>query len=93
MCCIYIILLCLCPLCIDVMVISSAYVVSFTGACGVRVSYVYMLKSVGDWTPPYGTPVLNWRCVDVFSGGGVCFAAFNVVCDEFDNGVWDVCLV
>ena len=81
-------------LCIDVMVISSAYVVSFTGACGVRVSYVYMLKSVGDWTPPYGTPVLNWRCVDVFfSGGGVCFAAFNVVCDEFDNGVWDVCLV
>ena len=21
---------------------------------------------------------------------GVCFAAFDVVCDEFDNGVWDM---
>ena len=25
--------------------------------------------------------------------GCVCFAAFDVVCDVFDNGVWDVCLV
>ena len=33
-------------LCVDVMVMSSAYVVSFTGACGVGVSDVYMLKSV-----------------------------------------------
>ena len=41
---------------------------------------MYMLKSMGDSTPPCGTPVLNWRCVDV-------------VCDVFDNGVWDVCLV
>ena len=24
---------------------------------------------------------------------GVCFAAFDAVCDVFDNGVWDVCLV
>ena len=24
---------------------------------------------------------------------GVCFTAFDVVCDVFDNGVWDVCLV
>ena len=47
------------------MVMSSAYVVSFTGACGVGVSDVYMLKSVGDSTPPCGTPFLNWRCVDV----------------------------
>ena len=23
-----------------------------------------MLKSVGDITPPCGTPFLNWRCVD-----------------------------
>ena len=38
---------------------------SFTGACGVGVSDVYMLKSVGDSTPPCGTPLLNWRCVDV----------------------------
>ena len=52
-------------LCVDVMVMSSAYVVSFTGACGVGVSDVYMLKSVGDRTPPCGTPFLNWRCDDV----------------------------
>ena len=26
---------------------------------------MYMLKSVGDRTPPCGTPFLNWRCVDV----------------------------
>ena len=26
---------------------------------------MYMLKSVGDRTPPCGTPYLNWRCVDV----------------------------
>ena len=38
---------------------------SFPGACGVGVSDMYMLKSVGDRTPPCGTPVLNWRCVDV----------------------------
>ena len=43
-------------LCVDVMVMSSAYVVSFTGACGVGVSDVYMLKSVVD-----RTPILNRR--------------------------------
>ena len=48
-----------------VMVMLSAYVVSFTGACGVEVSDVYMLKSVDDSTLPCGTPFLNWRCVDV----------------------------
>ena len=37
---------------VDVMVMSSASVVSFAGACGVGVSDVYMLKSVGDRTPP-----------------------------------------
>ena len=52
-------------LCVDVMVMSSAYVVSFTGACGVGVSTVYMLKNVGDRMPPCGTSFLNWRCVDV----------------------------
>ena len=31
-------------LCIDVMVMSSAYVVRYTGACRVGVSDVYMLK-------------------------------------------------
>ena len=50
---------------VDVMVMSSAYVVSFTGACLVGVSDVFILKSVGDRTPPCGTPVLNWRYVDV----------------------------
>ena len=45
---------------------------------------MYMLKSVGDRTPPCGTPFLI--C-------GVCFAAIDVVCDVFDNSVWDVCLV
>ena len=39
--------------------------VSFTGVCGVGVSDVYMLKSVGDSTPPCGTPFLNWHCIDV----------------------------
>ena len=53
---------------------------SFTDDCGVGVSDVYMLKSVGDMMPPCGTPFLNWRCVDV-------------VCNEFDNVVWDVSLV
>ena len=53
-------------LCVDVMVMSSAYVVGFTGACGVGVSDVYMLKIVGDSTQPSGTPFLKWRCVDVF---------------------------
>ena len=39
---------------------SSAYVVSFTGTCGVEVSDVYMLYSGGDRTPPpCGKPVLN----------------------------------
>ena len=37
----------------------------FTGACDVGVSDVYMLKGVGDRTPPCRTPFLNWRCVDV----------------------------
>ena len=36
---------------------------SFTGACGVGVSDVYTLKSVGDRTPPCGTPFLNLPCV------------------------------
>ena len=39
-------------------------VVYGVGVC-VAVSDVYMLISVGDRTPPCGTPVLNWRCVYV----------------------------
>ena len=52
-------------LCVDGMVMSSAYVVTFTGACAIGVSDVYMLKSMGDSTPSCETPFLNWRCVDV----------------------------
>ena len=26
---------------------------------------MYMFKSVGDSTPPCGTPIMNWRCIDV----------------------------
>ena len=44
---------------LDVIVMSYAYVVSFTGACSVGVSDVYMLMSVGTSTPPCGTPFLN----------------------------------
>ena len=46
-------------------------VVSFTAACGVGVSDVYMLRIyiyiyvVGDRAPPCGTPFLNWRSVYV----------------------------
>ena len=39
--------------------------VSFTGAYGVGVSDVYMLKSVCDNMPPCGTPFFNCHCVDV----------------------------
>ena len=49
----------------SLMLLWSAYVVSFTGACGIGVSDVYMLKSVCDSTPPCGTLFLNWCCVDV----------------------------
>ena len=47
------------------MVMSSAYVGSFTGVCCVGVSGMYKLNSVGDRTLPCGTPILNWRCVDI----------------------------
>ena len=50
---------------VDVMVMSSAYVVSFTGACDVGVSDVYMMKSVGNSMPPCGTQFWIWRCVYV----------------------------
>ena len=44
--------------CVDVMVMSSASVVSFTGACGVgSIICVYVEEC--------GTPSVNWRCVDV----------------------------
>ena len=48
--------------CVVVMVMSSVYVLSFTGACGVGMSDVYILKRVDDRTPPCGILLLNWRC-------------------------------
>ena len=40
-----------------------------------------------------GTQFMNWLCCCFVSECGVCFAAIDVVCDVFDNGVWEVCLV
>ena len=48
-------------LCVDVMMMSSVLLVPVV----LGVSDVYMLKSVGDSTPPCGTPFLNWCCVYV----------------------------
>ena len=45
---------------------------------------MYMLNNVGNRTLLCGTSVLNWHCVDVLF--------LNGVCDEFENGVWDICL-
>ena len=48
-------------MCGAVIVMSSAYVVSCTESGGRGMSEVYMLKSMGERTPPCGTPDLNWR--------------------------------
>ena len=51
------------PVCIDVMVLSSACEVSCNGAGGCGMSdvhiYIYMLESVVERTQPWGTPVMN----------------------------------
>lgn len=47
------------------MVISSAYIVRVTPGGGNGMSEVYMLKSIGESTPPCGTPDLNMRCLDL----------------------------
>ena len=44
---------------------SSAYVMVLTLGGGVGKSDMYMLKRVGDSTPPCGTPVLVLRSVDL----------------------------
>ena len=43
-------------LCVDVVCVCHEFFV---------VSDVYMLNNVGHRTPPCGTPVMNWRYVDV----------------------------
>ena len=50
--------------CGSVIVMSSAYVVSCTESGGRGMSKVYMLKSMGERTPPCRTPYLNWRFVN-----------------------------
>ena len=45
---------------------------SLTGARGCGISEVYMLNSMGERTPPCGTPHLNWHCVDVVFLNVVC---------------------
>ena len=40
-----------------------------------------MLKSMGERTPPCGTPDLNCRFVDVVPECCVCHASLDVVCD------------
>ena len=45
--------------CVDV-IAASCY-----GACGCSMPDVYVLKGVCERTQPWGTPVLNWRCIDV----------------------------
>ena len=52
-------------LCVVEMVMSSAYVLGCVCLGGGVMSEVYMLKSLGGRTPLFGTPVLNWRWVDV----------------------------
>ena len=54
-------------MCVDVIVMSHAYVVNFTCACGVGVSDVYMLNNLVDRTPPCGTSVLHLELFDVVS--------------------------
>ena len=58
-------------MCVDVIVMAAAYKVSYSGAGDCGMSDVYMLKNVGERTPPLGTPVLNRRCVDVYYLNGV----------------------
>ena len=50
-----------------------------------------MLKSMGERTPPCGTPDLNCRFVDVWCPECcVCHASLDVVCYVSEYGVWYV---
>ena len=51
--------------CVDRMVVSSAYVTVVMFGDGVGRSAVYILKSVGESTPPCGTPVFVFVTVDL----------------------------
>ena len=70
--------------CVDRIVVSSAYVtVVMFGDVGVGTSAVYMLKSVGESTPPCGTPVFVFLSVDLYSCCKVytvCVPCCNLLC-------------
>ena len=51
--------------CVESELMSSAYVKSLMLSGGVGMSDMYILKSVGERTPPWGTPVLIWICLEV----------------------------
>ena len=52
-------------LCVDVIVMLSAYVIKFTPCVfGVGMSAIYILNSTGYSTHPCGTPVLTSLCLE-----------------------------
>ena len=51
----------------------------------VGMSEVYMSKSVGERTPPCGTPVYNNICCGFKSW--VSYAPLDVICSELNDGV------
>ena len=52
-----------------------------------------MLNSVGERTPPCGTPFLNLTLSGcVVSICCVGFASLDVVCDELNDCAWSFCL-
>ena len=53
-------------------VMSSVHVMCCVCLGGGGMCELYMLKNVGERTPPCGTPVLNWRWVDVVFLNVVC---------------------
>ena len=64
----------------------------FCGGSGM--SDIYMLKSIGERTPPCETPVLMCFCLCCcVLEFAVCFPDFVVVCCEFLYCCWYVCVV
>ena len=46
---------------------------------------MFVVRCVSYRTPPCGTPALHGDNVSVYT------ASFDVVFDEFENDMWDVC--
>ena len=64
--------------CVESELISSAYMKSLMLSGGVGMSDMHILKSVGERTPPWGTPVLS---LDLFGG-------FVVICCGMLSCLW-----